>query len=137
MACAMWLSRLAFLCATLAPFVVWQTPQFAITLCVVTPLPKVLIARILEMPVWDGEYFGDSRLKLRAACLFTWIERSTLCFYVDRRSTDYFFDYADRRSTDYFFDYADRRSTDYFFDYADRRSTEYCWSLLNIDATRV
>ena len=46
-------------------------------------------------------------------------------------------------------DYVDRRSTDYFrsvwrlngFDgstvFVDRRSMDYCWSLLNIDATRV
>ena len=88
----MWLSRLAFHCASLAPFVVWQTPQFASTLCVVTPLPKVLIARIYG----DGEHFCDARLKLRRVRTVG----PAIVDYVDRRSTDYFV-YVDRRSTEY------------------------------------
>ena len=93
----MWLSRLAFLCATLAPFVVWQTPQFASTLCVVTPLPKVLIARIYGdgERFRDGEHFRDARLKLRRVCTVG----PAIVDYVDRRSTDYFV-YVNRRSTE-------------------------------------
>ncbi len=104
------------------------------------PLCCYIVLCFLGLSAW--------RLDGLTARRFMWIDDPrNIVDYVDRQSTDYFV-YLDRQSTDYFWSVRQLNgSTVWRFlwiddprtivDYVDRRSTEYCWSLLNIDATRV